>query len=548
MHDKIIVTNRGSFIAKYTEAGWRAIQQAIDALILADRIRGISSRLLCLDLAADMRSIGAPVKLSNSPRQNKDAIDAIYRALSPDYLMILGATDVLPHQNLINLADTDDSSVWSDLPYACDAEYSRNSSKFIGPTRVVSRLPDLVGADDPAYLIKLLHTAARYRQRDLERYLRYFGLSADVWQSSSRSSLLEIFGDHQSLLLSPPDGPQYPPNQLQPLSHFINCHGDSLEPTFYGEDENGFPEAMSTRLINGRISNGTVVAAECCYGAQLYNSFVVGTEIPICQSYLLQGAYAFFGSSTIAYGLEVGNGAADLICRYFLLNILQGASIGRAALMARQQYVSNVDHMDPIDLKTLSQFTLLGDPSIQPVRISPAGLKAKGSDSATAERFARGERRSKLRSIGKFLENEKPIASKRLPPRATEQVISALRRIVSDQHLSIIPRFNVFEVEGNPTVRRSEHQIWYYVGVASGSSTQGRLQRYLGSFPEREFGGPAETREALLQRSLEALAMKVGSSRIREVRDVRLQSLTAIVARVQGGEEGRLMDYRIYQS
>ncbi len=70
---------------------------------------------------------------------------------------------------------------------------------------------------------------------------------------------------------------------------------------------------MSTAQIDGMISNGTVVAAECCYGSQLYNSFAVGTDIPICQSYLMQGAYAFWGSSTIAYGLEVGTGAADLI-------------------------------------------------------------------------------------------------------------------------------------------------------------------------------------------------------------------------------------------
>lgn len=538
MIDKVVVTNRGRLIAKYTAAGWQSIQRAINALILADRKRGISSSLLCLDLAADMHSIGSPVKLANSPRQNKDAIDAIYQALSPDYLMMLGATDVLPHQHLINLADTDDSSVWSDLPYACDAKYSRDSSKFIGPTRVVSRLPDLVGAGTPEYLIKLLNSAARYKRRDLEEYLRYFGLSADVWQSSSRSSLLEIFGDHQSLQLSPPVRPTSPPTQFELLSHFINCHGSSLEPKFYGEDEedeNNTPEAMSTALMGGRISNGTVVAAECCYGAQLYNSFDAKTEIPICQSYLLQGAYAFFGSSTIAYGLEVGNGAADLICRYFLLNVLQGASIGRAALMARQQYVSNVDHMDPIDLKTLSQFTLLGDPSIQPVRVSQAGFKAKGADFATAERFARGERRSKLRSIGEFLERAKPIASKPMKPSPEPQVISALRRIVSDR-LSNIRRFNVFEVEENPEVHRARKPIWYYIGVTPEPLNQSPL-------PEQVLGAPAELREAQLRRSLETLAMKGTSSRIREVRD-ELQKSIAIVARVQ---EGRVMDYRIYQ-
>ncbi len=117
----------------------------------------------------------------------------------------------------------------------------------------------------------------------------------------------------------------------------------------------------------------------------------------------------------------------------------------------------------------------MGDPSIQPVRVSPAGIKAKGADFAKVERFARGERRSKLRSIGKFLESAKPIASKRMEPIATPQVMSALRRIVSDQRLSIIPRFSVFEVEESLEVHQAANPIWYYVGVTPEPRTQSRL-------------------------------------------------------------------------
>lgn len=482
MNDKIIVTNRGRIVAKYSERGWNRIKHAIDALIGADRLRGISSRLVCMDLRTDMYSIGAePLKFANDPQENKNAIDAIFNSFSPDYLLILGATDVIPQQDLKNLADINDSIVWSDLPYACDASYSQDPTVFVGPTRVVGRLPDLVGANDPAHLIKLLNTATHYKEKDNRQYTTYFAISAKVWETSSRYNLSQIFDrDTSSLLLSSPAGPRFAAKQLRPLSHFINCHGNSLEPMFYGEDEEGMPEAMSTALIEGRISEGTVVAAECCYGAQMYDSFAVGVDIPICQSYLQQGAYAFWGATTIAYGLEVENGAADLICRNFLRNIQLGASIGRAALLARQDYVFGVEHMDPIDLKTLSQFTLLGDPSIQPIMTS-GDSRATGLDIANTERFARRERRERLLGRGDYLASSTPIASRRIPrSRISTAVVSSLRRIVFEEKGRVVPHFDVFEVVNNreSLTRRQNHPpLWYYTGVATEVAKHGHLMK-----------------------------------------------------------------------
>ena len=112
----------------------------------------------------------------------------------------------------------------------------------------------------------------------------------------------------------------------------------------------------------GGNCEGTVAAVECCYGAELYDSITLEIDMPICQSYLRQGAYGYLGSTTIAYGPAKTNGAADFLCQYFLLNVLDGASIGRAALLARQQFVEHAAQMDPFDLKTLAQFCLLGDP------------------------------------------------------------------------------------------------------------------------------------------------------------------------------------------
>src|SRR6185295_15350855 len=103
--------------------------------------------LVALDDAAEMSALSAPqVTQAGDCAQNKAAIDGAYRALAPDYLMILGATDVVPHQDLKRrIKKDDDPIVYSDLPYACEAPYSQDSRKFHAPTRVVARLPDITG-------------------------------------------------------------------------------------------------------------------------------------------------------------------------------------------------------------------------------------------------------------------------------------------------------------------------------------------------------------------------------------------------------------------
>ena len=166
MDDKVIVTNRAAMLRKYGAKGVAAVEKALKALLSADGKRGIRSRVVFLDDAATMKKLkGKPVTNASDPRQAKAAVDAVFRALDPDYLMILGAPDVVPHQDLKNLAGDDDAVAWGDLPYACEAPYSRNPETFIGPTRVVGRMPDLSGAREPSYLLGLLRTAAGYERR-----------------------------------------------------------------------------------------------------------------------------------------------------------------------------------------------------------------------------------------------------------------------------------------------------------------------------------------------------------------------------------------------
>ena len=372
--DKLIVTNRTALKAKYG-SGTKQILRALEDLIRADDKRGLVTRVLELDDARTMRVLQAPRVIAvESAEQNKNAIDAAFRTLEPDYLLLLGSRDVVPHQHLRNPMfhkdDDEDASVPSDLPYACEAPYSVQPRDFRGPTRVVGRLPDLTGGTDPAYLARLVNTAATYVRRAPEQYLDYFGVSAAIWKASTELSLRNTFGGCDDLQVVPRKTFEWPARLLRRRAHFINCHGGDREPLFYGQPASGaddYPEAHSARYLRGKVVPGTVVAAECCYGAQLYAPSTRRGQAGICNTYLEGGAYAFFGSSTIAYGPSSGNGEADYICQFFLQQMLGGASLGRAALEARQKFVQWVTILDPHNLKTLAQFDLMGDPSIHPV-------------------------------------------------------------------------------------------------------------------------------------------------------------------------------------
>jgi hypothetical protein len=289
------------------------------------------------------------------------------------------------------------------LPYACPGFYSQNASEFLNPVRVVGRLPDLTGAKVPDYLIDLLTIAAgNYTPLARNLYSGYLGVTAQVWSGSTMLSLTNTFGSATSMKTSPTDGPSWTLPEIAPRSHFFNCHGAPADPKFYGQDTpTNFPVAHEASYLGGRITSGTVASCECCYGAELYDPSTPSAagQMGIANSYLKEGAFGYFGSTTIAYGPPTGNSAADLICQYFSQSVLRGASIGRAALEARQNYIRTVTTMTPVDLKTIAQFILLGDPALQPVADVTAEVKfyPKGGVSVGPEPSAKTQAR--LRNI-----------------------------------------------------------------------------------------------------------------------------------------------------
>jgi hypothetical protein len=426
-----------------------------------------------------MRPYGQRIRGPATPKSQKAAIDAIYAVDKPDYLMILGAQDVVPFQVLANPLwdpkhpDEDDRWVESDLPYACDAPFSRDINDFIGPIRVVGRLPDLVGATDPAYLLRIMRIAMRAKTRQPGDYQSCFALSAQKWQASTAMSLRAIYQHTSRLLTTPKYGPAWATKNLAARIHFINCHGGWNESTYYGEatkhpKDAPLPPAHQAAWLTKKIVEGAVLAAECCYGAQLYNPEETENQAGIAYTYLFEGAYGVFGSSTIAYGPYSGNDSADLITQMFLAQVLHGASLGRAALEAWHGFAGKWSHLNPEHLKTLAQFYLLGDPSLQPVAMTARTFNKtkvfKDAFKKTHDAGPRKLRREKLLRIGRSIEREVPRTLKRPQLRMSKSVDEIMRRSARESGMgTFTERHYVVEPKrGAPLlqrVRRTVHVI-----------------------------------------------------------------------------------------
>jgi hypothetical protein len=427
--DKLLVTNRTALAAKYGANGLTRVSAALDGLVEADRGRGIKTAVRFIDDTADMAAVGgAAVTNATDDFGCRQAIDALYRQNRPDYIALVGGPDVLPHFKVsIPGAVDGEKTIDSDLPYACEVAKGRTVTSFIG-------------ASDPTALVDLLGRIARHQPRPAKEIIdRPFVISAEAWRKSTEESAYNLFGEAGAkVLLSPPVDGNLDLDALRARFHFINLHGELLSPFFLGEGtgpDKRYPVALDGAWLAGRVPEGAVVAAECCYGAALYDPAVADeTRGPIANDYLDAGAVAYLGSTSIAYGPAEGNGAADLMARYFLEAILGGGSSGAALLSARHRFIETEDMENPINTKTLAQFLLLGDPATMPCeRVLRFAKSSIGLSIGEIGAELRAERRSNMLAKGMSLAVG-AIVSRPKSVQLGEQHLLALRRFFAHYH------------------------------------------------------------------------------------------------------------------
>lgn len=400
---KLVVTNWGAMKVRYGAAGVARVRKALDELVASDARRGITTSVAGIDDANVPATKRAAKRLASTVDDEKRAKAAIdhwcARHDRPDYVMILGGPDLVPHVHLENpVADGDDpdASVPSDLPYACEEPWSTRIRPFVGPDRALGRLPDLPGETKPDALIELVRAAAAHQPAP-KSPTAVFALSAEVWKNATRANLRRVFGTTKPVNVAPPAAPPWKAAQLAPRVHFVNCHGAEVDSQFYGDDGTDQDPAIRSRDLASRVTRGTVVAAECCYGSELFDAAV--TPRGMCITYLREGAVAFLGSTNVAYGAsDASVSEADVMCAEFARLVRAGASSGRALLEARQIFVKKVAPLNPFELKTLGQFLLLGDPSLRAFdEAAVDGKSAKSSGvAAGAKSVARAGGGSKL--------------------------------------------------------------------------------------------------------------------------------------------------------
>ncbi|MFN0031581.1 MAG: C25 family cysteine peptidase [Flavobacteriales bacterium] len=427
--DKLILSNKSALTAKYGKQ-LTEVERAVKEMIAADKKRGIVSKFIYLDGATALKKMKVPaVKSANSATQVKATIDALSKKYTPDYLLLIGSVDVIPHCELKNLIpDDDDEIVPSDLPYACEKKYSTKISDFLSPTRVIGRLPDITGGSDAKYLAGLIRNAIKAQTKNLNEYKSVFALSAKVWKGSTTQSLINIVGDAKTMKLIPPKG-KHTRAQLQRKTHFINCHGAQVDSKFYGQQGESYPQALHARELDGNISFGCVVAAECCYGAELFDPEYTDGDLNVSNTYMREGALGFLGSTTVAYGPAEGQGEADLLTQYFIRNVHKGFSLGRSLLDARLRYVEKaLPRIEPTELKTIAQFILLGDPSVHLVKPSVA-TEAAASKHFTegTTRLMRKDRRQGLKIRGENVERYAQKPHEQRPKALAKSIQSVLK-------------------------------------------------------------------------------------------------------------------------
>jgi hypothetical protein len=365
MITKLIIANQKALRAKYVDLS--GIESALKGWIIADHLKGIESIYVPIDDSLFMRSINlTPVTDAGDCKEVKRAFDEVHRYFRPDCAVILGSKDVIPHQRLFNPVQDNDATVDSDLPYQCDAPYSERIEYFRTPGRAVTRLPDLTGQTDPSGLIRLLEHASGLTARPRTLYEKYFAVTSRTFDGSTRSTLQSVFNSSGGVKDVPPETPNWDKSLLGLRLHFMNCHGYPKNAIWWGieSDEEPVPALYAKSLV-GNVNSGTVVATESCFGAELYDYRLARGMIPICNTYLENGAIAYCGSSNISYGSESGVEGADVFCQYFLHEMLAGATVGTAGLNARLRYTQRTFNV--IDLKTLAQFLVFGDASATPV-------------------------------------------------------------------------------------------------------------------------------------------------------------------------------------
>ena len=254
------------------------IDAALKKLIAADASRGIATTVVALDTLTPSKAA------VNKPKTFKAAIDQAFLGYNrPDYVLILGGPDVVPHQPLRNpLFDPQgedwDRTVPSDLPYACGrTRPARDAEQFVAPG--ARRRPHPRPARAARIPSGWWHcwggsAAGVGAPLTKKSYGSFFGLTAAEWKKSTTLSSPRPCSARPKAKprLSPKEGPQWKTGDLSAGGRALHqLPRRALRRAVLWPERQELPgRSPGVRAAaGGFVKPGTVVAAECCYGAEV---------------------------------------------------------------------------------------------------------------------------------------------------------------------------------------------------------------------------------------------------------------------------------------
>jgi hypothetical protein len=385
----LILGNRGALTRRFGVDGWRRIDDQLQKVCTVLRGQGMTLCAGYID-QADSLVLGDMVVRQPIPAEPLAIRDLIRRfaehcgaaQVELATVVLIGGDECIPFHRLQNPIPDDDRVIFSDNPYACD------DAGYLIPQRIVSRLPE-GDDDDPTLLLNMLttmtdyHRSAHHQGRqgfDVAAWLRIRsgvgdrlarGVAAEVWQEPSRLVLRNLHADAK-LILSPPHTNQSSAHKVIAGREvlYLNLHGAAGMPHFYGQPADAWgaatalPIALSPDHIQRSAVAGTIIISEACYGAELAGRNI-RNSIPL--KALSQGALAFVGATVNAYGSSVAPLlGADLLFERLTHHLATGMPVGMSLHYARLEFAQTMydrqGFLDDVDMKTLIEFILLGDP------------------------------------------------------------------------------------------------------------------------------------------------------------------------------------------
>jgi hypothetical protein len=390
---QLLLGSKRTLLQRYGQAGFGAIDRRLRLLADALGRRGIATECCYFD---DPASLQIDDQVALAPVAHEaGAIRDLVRTLADMFegrnqqlgtTLLIGGDDSIPFHRLPNPLHDDDPLICSDTPYGSD------DAGYLLPHRIVARLPDGAGAE-PALLLTLLdqiidyHSGGATFQKHAGLRLALLGgrraaiapesgpkagYSAEVWQAAARS-VLDALDPAAPLTTSPPlDADALDANAWSDQRVlYVNLHGAVGLPNWYGQPEAVWPGA-ATRLpialrpdqLGARSAAGGLLISEACYGAEIAER---GPENSIPLRALAEGMLACVGATASSYAsLATPLLGADLLCQRLLARLGAGATVGEALHQARLEFAQTMyrrqGYLDDVDVKTLMEFILLGDP------------------------------------------------------------------------------------------------------------------------------------------------------------------------------------------